>query len=585
MGTTKAGTLTIGSDNQDALDATNPRLQYDAQYNVIATNPAGTGSYGQIVNIHGTATPVGGAGPATDYTYSSLDLPWASAIGDIARILSVQTDADHLVRPTSMLAWFAGMTGMITFVGNGLDMTYTNGTDSYQGLFSGNTALQNVDIHAWDMASNVADSTEVRDMFQNCSGLLHLTVGKRTVLDGSGFDVFLPQRTQKDGSWVHDLWFGSATEVSAMFLPNIGANDAGLKEFPAGADAITFDWDAGNLCGRFESNKKVWWRYTGNPPAGDPYLHKGLLRIGSDSKNIAESYVTESGDAVPWRAILDNINSITEVITAADNSGKVGVASLEGWFGHNTLNGVDQYHTGLTTFDGSGLVLFDASFPAGCSSLAGLFEGADHLNNVKGINAWDTHAVMNFARAFYNTPQIPRLDIRSWIMTQVPATDTAAFEDMFKGMGSANTNYFESITLGPLAVLTNTGFGLKLDCTPFKEPTSGYWTMGDPLNGDPTVANPDVKWFDNTDGLVERYEIGYGSKQAHLPNLAYIHTYTWDSTATGGHFDSNRNVWWLVSNLPRRHSPWVRSTRTPPWNTPTTGPPPISKVFRAGCIA
>ena len=148
----------------------------------------------------------------------------------------------------------------------------------------------------------------------------------------------------------------------------------------------------------------------------------------------------------------------------------------------------------------------------GCSSVAGLFEGADHLNNVKGINGWDTHTVMNFARAFYNTPQIPRLDIRSWQMTQVPATDTAAFEDMFKGMGSANTNYFESITLGPLAVLTNTGFGLKTDGTPFKEPTSGYWTMGDPLNADPTVANPDVKWFDNTDGLVERYEIGYGSK-------------------------------------------------------------------------
>lgn len=552
IGTTKAGTLTIGSDNQDALDATNPRLQYDASYNVVATNPAGTGSYGQIVNIHGTATPGAGAGPATDYTYSSLDMPWASAIGNIARILSVATDADHLVRPTSMLAWFANLTGMITFVGDGLDMTYTNGTDSYQGVFSGDNKMQNVDIHAWDMASNVTDNTEVRDMLQNCSDLWHVTVGKRTVLDGSGFNVNLPKRTQKDGSWVHDLWFGSATEVSDMFLPNIGANAAGLAEFPDGADAITFDWDAGNLCGRFESNKKVWWRYTGNPPAGDPYLHKGLLRIGSDSKNIAESYVTESGDAVPWRAILDNINTITEVITAADNSGKVGVASLEGWFGHNTLNGVDQYHTGLTTFDGSGLVLYAPEFatatPAplpGCSSVAGLFEGADHLNNVKGINGWDTHTVMNFARAFYNTPQIPRLDIRSWQMTQVPATDTAAFEDMFKGMGSANTNYFESITLGPLAVLTNTGFGLKLDGTPFKEPTSGYWTMGDPLNGDPTVANPDVKWFDNTDGLVERYEIGYGSKQAHLGNLAYVHTYTWDSTATGGHFDSNRNVWWL----------------------------------------
>ena len=552
IGTTKAGTLTIGSDNQDALDATNPRLQYDAQYNVVATNPAGTGSYGQIVNIHGTATPGAGAGPATDYTYSSTDMPWASAIGNLARILSVQTDADHLVRPTSMLAWFANLTGMITFVGDGLNMDFTNGTDSYQGVFSGDNKMQNVDIHAWDMASNVTDNTEVRDMFQNCSDLWHVTVGKRTVLDGSGFNVNLPMRTQKDGSWVHDLWFGSATEVSDMFLPNIGANAAGLAEFPDGADAITFDWDAGNLCGRFESNKKVWWRYTGNPPAGDPYLHKGLLRIGSDSKNIAESYVTECGDAVPWRAILDNINTITEVITAADNSGKVGVASLEGWFGHNTLNGVSQYHTGLTTFDGSGLVLYAPEFatatPAalpGCTSVAGLFEGADHLNNVKGINGWDTHTVMNFARAFYNTPQIPRLDIRSWQMTQVPATDTAAFEDMFKGMGSANTNYFESITLGPLAVLTNTGFGLKTDGTPFKEPTSGYWTMGDPLNADPTVANPDVKWFDNTDGLVERYEIGYGSKQANLPNLAYIHTYTWDSTATGGHFDSNRNVWWL----------------------------------------
>lgn len=53
--------------------------------------------------------------------------------------------------------------------------------------------------------------------------------------------------------------------------------------------------------------------------------------------------------------------------------------------------------------------------------------------------------------------------------------------------------------------------------------------MGDPLNLDPTVANTDVAWFDNTDGLVERYRVGEGSRQQDKTQLRYIHTYTWDT--------------------------------------------------------
>lgn len=46
------------------------------------------------------------------------------------------------------------------------------------------------------------------------------------------------------------------------------------------------------------------------------------------------------------------------------------------------------------------------------------------------------------------------LDIRSWMMHHV--ADSSKFENMFKGMG---TSGMQSITLGPYAVLENTGFG------------------------------------------------------------------------------------------------------------------------------
>lgn len=137
-----------------------------------------------------------------------------------------------------------------------------------------------------------------------------------------------------------------------------------------------------------------------------------------------------------------------------------------------------------------------------CQSVKGLFENATALRSLKGVNAWDTRGVQDFSYAFYNTPRLVNLDIRSWMMHHV--ADSSKFENMFKGMG---TSGMQSITLGPYAVLENTGFGFRDTDTeqnvPFLPETDGRWVMGDPLNLDPTVANTDVAWFDNTDGLVE----------------------------------------------------------------------------------
>lgn len=522
-----AGTLVIGTDDKDP-----------------------NSTYGIEVSVRGTAT---------GNVYDSSNMPWYSALGGNAaglnRVLYVLTKQENTIRPNSMLGWFAGMGELLTFDGRGIDMSrIENADDVFQGIFAEDRKLHTVDIRNWDMGSHAHTTNAVANMFLNNAALKYLIVNKAAVLYGSGINSNMLNHTQKLGSWIHESWFGSGDEFAGLFLPGTpgGATAEGLKEFPTGVDYITFIWDEGNLCGRFESNNNVWWRYTGVAQAGDPYLHVGLLRIGSDSDDIAQSIVTEFGDDLPWRKLLDSIKVITEVITGADYSGKVAVTSLEGWFGRNTLDaaaGTFEYHTGLTTFDGSGLVLYDdALTPLGmnCQSVKGLFENATALRSLKGVNAWDTRGVQDFSYAFYNTPRLVNLDIRSWMMHHV--ADSSKFENMFKGMG---TSGMQSITLGPYAVLENTGFGFRDTDTeqnvPFLPETDGRWVMGDPLNLDPTVANTDVAWFDNTDGLVERYRVGEGSRQQDKTQLRYIHTYTWDTANRGGHFDSNRNVWWLLN--------------------------------------
>ena len=327
-----------------------------------------------------------------------------------------------------------------------------------------------------------------------------------------------------------------------------GATAEGLKEFPTGVDYITFIWDEGNLCGRFESNNNVWWRYTGVAQAGDPYLHVGLLRMGSDSDDIAQSIVTEFGDDLPWRKLLDSIKVITEVITGADYSGKVAVTSLEGWFGRNTLDadaGTFEYHAGLTTFDGSGLVLYDdALTPLGmnCQSVkSACFENATALRSLKGVNAWDTRGVPGLLLCVLQHPASgePRR-MRSWMMHHV--ADSSKFENMFKGMG---TSGMQSITLGPYAVLENTGFGFRDTDTeqnvPFLPRPMVARVMGDPLNLDPTVANTDVA-FGSTTPTASSSAIALAKAlvSQDKTQLRYIHTYTWDTANRGGHFDSNR---------------------------------------------
>ena len=249
------------------------------------------------------------------------------------------------------------------------------------------------------------------------------------------------------------------------------------------------------------------------------------------------------------------------MLTAADYSGKVAVASLEGWFGHNTYNGLDEYHTGLTAFDGSGLVTFDSAFNDKgqygnhCTSLRNLFEKAENLETVKGVNTWDTTYIQDYSRAFFGTKSISSLDIRSWHMTNV--TNSTNIYDMFTDMGGWDTSHLKSLTLGPGAVLTDSGLGMHpgsngscmdADATTFKGETIGRWVMGDPLNLDPTKLNTDVAWFGSNFGLEDRYRFGTGSRQANDTSLTYVHTYTWDNTTVGNHFDSNRNVWWSYSH-------------------------------------
>lgn len=128
---------------------------------------------------------------------------------------------------------------------------------------------------------------------------------------------------------------------------------------PAGSvvsTEITYTWDEGNLGGRFPSNPNVWWRYTGVVRDGMVGLRVGLLRIGSDSED--NNAITETSVQLPWRKLLKNVNTITEVRTAADGSYPVSVKDLSGWFGtYLAADNSTRAHTGLDTFKGEGFIL------------------------------------------------------------------------------------------------------------------------------------------------------------------------------------------------------------------------------------
>ena len=599
------------------------------------------GSDTTVLNtVHGSAT-----GTSSSLTYSAKGMPWYDPItgaGGLAGVRSIvfapyknaTAGVERDVRVLDLVAWFAEMgtaaakgdsTGVTSFNGAGLDTSGVTsashdgsaGLHGFSGLFAGDAALQNVDIRTFDMQD--AAQPSVTGMFYGVRDLRTITVGKLVVLkgttnagstttDGSSLDDAMPRHMPKHGTWVHDYWFGWSSNVADGY-PTDGPTSDALAEYSTsgyGLDYVTYTWDAGNLGGRFPSNPHVWWRYAGNPDANS-YLTPGLLYMGSDTSNLADSYIYVNGADLPWRQLVDasdpdaplhDINNIKMVKTGdAVYANPFMVGTLNGWFGDYTDGqGAKQSHTGITAFDGSGIRIYHNNTDTPVNATAtntvrtpveftSLFDGCSGLASVVGVSGWDTRAVSDFSRAFYGTVGLFDLDLANWEMTQVAAA--ANVKDMFRGMGSSGTvsvgvgggfsdhvthGKLNSITLNEKAVLEGTGLGYdtyEAGGANFHPTHEGRWVMGESIDRDLMTADPDLPWFDSTDELAKRYlhtltginnlpsglarggvqylwkdgEGSYGGTTT-ATNLTYAHTYTWDRETLGGRFVSNHMAWW-----------------------------------------
>ena len=125
--------------------------------------------------------------------------------------------------------------------------------------------------------------------------------------------------------------------------------------------------------------------------------------------------------------------------------------------------------------------------------------------------------------------------------------------------------------------MENTGLGYKRTedgGQNFHPTTQGRWVMGESIDRNLMVADPDLAWFDSTDELAKRYirdltavtnpgtlaaggvqylwkdgegsytPAGGGTAVTTVQNLVYAHTYTWDRETLGGRFASNHMGWW-----------------------------------------
>ena len=293
-------------------------------------------------------------------------------------------------------------------------------------------------------------------------------------------------------------------------------------------------------------------------------LRVGLLRIGSDSED--NNAITETSVQLPWRKLLNNVNTITEVRTAADGSYPVSVKDLSGWFGtYLAADNSTRAHTGLDTFKGEGFILNKPGNE--CISLEGMFDGATSLSKATGMEHWKTNSVRSYARMFYANQMLYDLDIQDWDMTNAHIQDTPTTQDMFNGMGSYHMG-LASLTLGPNAVLEGTNLAKLLphqqEGRPFHNEGDGVWVMG---------RRPQLRCHHrrHRHAVVGHHRRLHRALQARqdrparrgrhrhedrrlatvAPPADLIHKYTWVPRMLGGNFPSNANVWWKIDDKTR----------------------------------
>ena len=487
-------------------------------------------------------------------TEAAADQPWLGVTVNGKAIKQVITTvvATGGIKPLTLASWFLGYSNLDTFDGSGMDVSQSS---SFASLFQDLKKLKVVNLSDWVMQEG-----SPRDgMFEGCSSLTTLTLGRGVILDGAaGFDTSLDSHGTTDGSWLTEgeTWFGSTEDLARRYP----STDASL-------DKVAYTWSSGMKSGRFISNDNAWWKFD---------EVKGILTVGvtvdansaNQSRVVTELASVDDGDyskLLPWANVIPGYKTkVLRVIFEGDAGNRLQPTNPEGWFEGFSM---------LSAFDGSGLDFSHVTDQGGKPSLARFFKDCPQLGHADGLDQWDvsqitdlshlfeddrlliaepaidgwnTGKVTDFSYLFHNAvdlteinkvakwnvssaktfegmfegaENVVKLDLSGWSMPRV-----ADLTGMLKGAG-----HIVTLVLGPGVVLEGAGF----EGNDERGDTKGSWDRTDDPAGEGRM------WFGTTGNLVSRYP-----KAAALITDAGTHTYVWADGSLRGRFASNDNAWW-----------------------------------------
>ena len=138
-----------------------------------------------------------------------------------------------------------------------------------------------------------------------------------------------------------------------------------------------------------------------------------------------------------------------------------------------------------------------------------------------GLYLWDVSKVTNVTRAFAEMDALTEINLRTYPLATIAATDATKLADVIAGDIA-----LEWIYVNDTSVLD--GSGLRSIST--RTPTDGMWVR---------QGSTPIEWFGNGGNLETLYASGHASYG--------VQAYKWDSTRRGGRWGSNPHVWWMLT--------------------------------------
>lgn len=432
---------------------------------------------------------------STGYNYSTIQIPWY----DNNTLVNTVVYANE-ISPVRMDYWFYGMSNLTAFEGmDKLDMsgvislasTFQNCSKletldlsswgempmlvSMKSTFNGCSKLESIDFSGWGKMSDLADMTsafyycrslktldlsswgeipslaDMTSTFWYCTALEMISMDNWKVdslasLDSTTFKNCTVLETINISNWNAPLLtslegvFDSLTmlttvNINGWIVPSLTSIDHLFYECSALTTLNMNRWDAPNLM----SMSYVVQTCQGNVQRTVNISGWKVEKLTSLNDIFNNSHITTVNMNGWYAPAMTKIGSTYS--TAGGSS--LETVYMRNWDAPNLtdLSGLFSNKSALTTVDMSGWTPFRAT------DISSVFYGCSSLTTVLGLEEWDTSALKNMSKAFYNCYFL-ELDLSSWNTSGVTdMTNTFAYGPYKITFGEnfrfAGTNAFE----------------------------------------------------------------------------------------------------------------------------------------------